>query len=311
MSHRLFSPLVTSRKRKRSEKDSDDDADTESYSTEKARPDLQDGPLGNGQPMLFRQQHLAALTAILHKCMLEGDYIRAGRTWGILLRTEVGKKGFINPRTTGRWGFGAEILYHRPLQPIEGTSRRQTSSNSAEGSKLHTSLESKQWFSSEGFEKARDYYERLILQHPYRVQNPSAVSAMNFYPAMFGLWIYSVQEQYELSLKTLPEAEINLAQGSRKSEHTGESDFSSRPQTPVHSKEEHRINLAYLRRAQEIAARLDEILVSPPFSDSAGLLDLRGMVNRWTEDLSITTSTPGPKSEFRPEEGESSTIRSN
>lgn len=273
------------------------------------RPSERDVLVRNGsRRMGFRQQHLAALTTILHKCILEGDYIRAGRTWGILLRTEVNGR-FMDLRAHDRWGFGAEILCRRRSQPIESTSRQQKSFNSAEDSKKQTSFDSNQWFSSEGFEKARGYYERLILQHPYRQAFPNAVSALDFYPAMFGLWIYSEQEKYELLLKTLSEADFSIAQELKKSEHTDKSDPSGRPHTAAHLQEED-TNLAFLRRGKEIAARLGEILVSPPFSDSAGLWDLQRMVNRWNEDLSITPSPPGSKPEFRPEEGNLSTVGS-
>lgn len=241
--------------------------------------------------MGFRQQHLAALTAVLHRCILAGDYTRAGRAWGILLRTEVNGH-FMDVRTHDRWGFGAEILCRRHLQPIESTSRQQRSLTFEEDSKKQPLLESNQWFSSEGFDKARGYYERLILQHPYRKAFPSALSALDFYPAMFGLWIYSEQEEHELSLKSLREADINLAHSLRKPEHTSKRGPSPRPHAQAHLQEED-INKAFLRRGRQIAARLDELLVSPPFSDSTRLRDLQSMVNRWIEDFSITTLPTG------------------
>lgn len=252
--------------------------------------------------MNFRQQHLAALTAILHKCILEGDYIRAGRAWGILLRTEARGQP-MDVRTHDRWGLGVEILCRRRLQPTESTSRQQGTMTFEDDSTL---LNSKQWFSSEGFEKARGYYERLILQYPYQKTLPGAVSALDFYPAMFGLWIYSEQEQYELSLKSLREADINPAQELSEPAHTGERNPSPRPQTEAHVQEED-INKAFLRRGQNISTRLNELLGSPPFSDSTRLRDLQRAVNRWIEDFPATTFAPESKPDFLPEQGQLST----
>ncbi|MCJ1422279.1 hypothetical protein MMC29_000159 [Sticta canariensis] len=249
----------------------------------------------------LRQQHLAALTIILHKCILEGDYTRAGRAWGILLRAEVNGH-IMDVRTHDRWGFGAEILSRQRLQPVDSPSRQQRSFTLEDHSIKQVLFDSKQWFSSEGFEQARGYYERLILQHPYQTALPNAVGASDFYPAMFGLWIYAEQEKYESSLKSFPEAGINLVQDARKTEQTHQRDLSPYPHAEAQLKKE-LIKKAFLRRCQEIAARLDELLVSPPFSDSARLGDLQCMVNKWIEDFSITTLLPGSEPNSGPEEG--------
>ena len=231
----------------------------------------------------FRRQHVAALTTILHRGILEGDYVRAGRAWGILLRIEV-KGRFMDVRTSDQWGLGAEILCRRRSQPIEKTSNQRRSLIFEDNSRKQPLFTSEQWFSSEGFDLARSYFERLILQHPYRKQFRSAVGALDFYPAMFGLWIYSEQERYELSLKSFREADAKLTQELSEPEHTGKGDPSTHSHTTTHS-EEKRIKKAYLRRGQQIAARLNELLASPPFSDNRRLQDLKTMVNRWIGDF--------------------------
>lgn len=259
--------------------------------------------------MGFRQQHLAALTTILHRCVLEGDYVRAGRAWGMLLRTEVNGHS-MDVRTHDLWGFGAEILCRRRLQPIESSSMQQRSLTSEDDSRVQALLNPKKWFSSEGFEMARGYYDRLILQHPYRKASPSAVGALEFYPAMFGLWIYSEQEEYGLSLRFLREADIKLVQDPRKLEHTSKRYPSPRPHTQAQL-QQNDINKAFLRRGQDIAARLDELLVSPPFSDSTRLWDLRHLVYLWIEDFSGTTLLSESKPNLRLEQCQLSINRSN
>ena len=248
----------------------------------------------------FRQQHLAALTTILHKCILEEDYIRAGRAWGILLRAEVNGR-IMDVRAHDRWGFGAEILSRQRLQPIDSLSRQQRSLTLEDHLKQQALFDSKQWFSSEGFEKTRGYYERLILQYPYRTALPTAVGVSDFYPAMFGLWIFAEQEKYESSLKSLPESVINLIQDPRKTEQTHQRGPSTHSNAEAQMNTE-LIKQVFLRRCQEIAARLDELLVSPPFSDSTRLGDLQCMVNRWIEDISTNTLLPGSEPKSEPEE---------
>lgn len=266
-------------------------------STRRVRDDLvRDIPRSMG----FRQQHLTSLTTILHKCVLDGDYVRAGRAWGMLLRTEVNGRS-MDIRTHDRWGFGAEILCRRRLQPIESSSIQKRSLTSEDDSRVQALLNRKKWFGGEGFEMARGYYERLILQHPYRIASPRALGALDFYPAMLGLWIYSEQEQYGLSLKFLREADTKLVQDPRKLEHTSKRNPSPRPRTQAQL-QQNDINKAFLRRGQEIAARLDELLVSPPFSDSTRLWNLRHLVDIWIEDFSVTTLRSESKPNFRLEQ---------
>ena len=95
---------------------------------------------------------------------------------------------------------------------------------------------------------------------------PNATSALQFYPAMFGLWIHAVQENHKRILST-----------SRQGYDCGSADNDL-------------FDLMNLRAttaqsASEIATRLDELLVSPPYSDQAELWRMRGMVALWTADL--------------------------
>lgn len=48
----------------------------------------------------------------------------------------------------------------------------------------------------------------------------------------------------------------------------------------------------YLKRGAAIRSRLDELLISPPFSDDARLLNVRDMIAQWTDDLQKTPANP-------------------
>ncbi|KMU75165.1 hypothetical protein CISG_04113 [Coccidioides immitis RMSCC 3703] len=52
-----------------------------------------------------------------------------------------------------------------------------------------------------------------------------------------------------------------------------------------------------LEEAQQIASQLDDLLVSPPFSDSYELLRLRGMVSLWIGDLCVSSVSPDEAAE--------------
>nr|KMM68598.1 hypothetical protein CPAG_04924 [Coccidioides posadasii RMSCC 3488] len=112
----------------------------------------------------LRLKHLGVITTILHRCLLEGDYVRAGRAWGLILRDEWGGHA-VDVRTEGRWGIGAEILLWR-----DG----QMAAAGAEGGGGKGGYKT-EWFSRRGFERAKQYYERLILHYPYRKHAPNAL----------------------------------------------------------------------------------------------------------------------------------------
>ncbi|PYH47515.1 uncharacterized protein BP01DRAFT_414383 [Aspergillus saccharolyticus JOP 1030-1] len=183
----------------------------------------------------LRLQHLAALTTILHRCLLQKDYEFNGRP--------------IDVRTEGRWGID---------MAAEKGSADLSSQLEGPASEL--------MFTRKGFEDAKNYYERLIIQHP----------SLHFYPAMFGLWVYVIQEESEVSRRNIWARDEDLA-----SDHGSHRDSKQR----AHA------------LAQKLAGRMDEILGSPPYSDSPELLELRGMVSRWIADLFVS-SVPGGETEY-------------
>ncbi|OJJ46715.1 hypothetical protein ASPZODRAFT_132843 [Penicilliopsis zonata CBS 506.65] len=231
----------------------------------------------------LRLHHLAVLTAILHRCLLEGDYIRAGRAWGLILREEYAGVP-IDVRSGGRWGIGAEILLRRDLQLSQMASRHQRVNEEAHNS--DTRLQPS--FTRKGFEDAKLYYERLIIQHPYRKTAPDSVSSMNFYPAMYGLWIYITQEESKMALEGQPDDDDDAyEENSHHEDAMSDIEFSSSSrhrQTRIS-----KVKQKELEQAQQIAARIDELIVSPPYSDSPELLELRGMVSLWIADLFVAS----------------------
>jgi len=119
-------------------------------------------------------QHLAALTAIIHRSMLSQDYPRAARAMGIMLRDSV-VAGSASIRNKGFMGIAAEILF------------RQDQPNGSQSSPSPSFR-----MSPIGLEKTKRLYESLIIQHPYHKSWPESVNAIDFYLSMFNVWIYAV-----------------------------------------------------------------------------------------------------------------------
>lgn len=227
----------------------------------------------------LRVQHLGTLTAILHRSLLRGDYTRAGRAWGLILRDEF--RGLpVDVRSEGRWGIGAEILLRRGQQ--DATMNVLSTSRNAANHEGNTPLP----FTKTGFTQAKEYYERLILNHPYSKTAPNAASALHFYPAMFGLWIYVAQEQSKMDVRDV----LDREQSSDDSMNEEDSSVDSERRESI---KRHNLTAAIrareLEQAQQIATRIDQLLGSPPYSDSPELLELRGMVSLWIGDLLVSS----------------------
>ncbi|KAF2705613.1 hypothetical protein K504DRAFT_387515 [Pleomassaria siparia CBS 279.74] len=207
----------------------------------------------------LRQEQLGVLSTMMHYCLLQGNYHRAGRAWGLILRTQIAGLP-IDPRNHGRWGIGAELLLRRNAH--SPSNRSQSRHLGAETAHIEQSPpDDDVLFTREGFELAREYYERLIVQHPNRKHLNHSVDDGVFYPAMFSLWIYEV---------------VSIGEDTASEE--------ARTRTSAIKEKE-------LRQAREISSRIDQLVVSPPFDKHAGLLRLRGMVALWIGDLLLKNNS--------------------
>ncbi|KAL2831623.1 extracellular mutant protein 11-domain-containing protein [Aspergillus pseudoustus] len=228
----------------------------------------------------IRLHHLAVLTSVLHRCLLDGDYIRAGRAWGLIIREQFGGHP-IDVRAEDRWGIGAEILLRKG---------QQKSTEISESDRVDTG-NTKLLFTRRGFEDAKQYYETLIIQHPYQKTVPNAISALHYYPVMFGLWIYVTQEESTRARRILDQRSPKISGSDDEEDQSDTEDQHN--QWARHQGIAAGIKANELTEAQKIAARMDEILVSPPYSDSSELLELRSMVSMWIADLFVSSLPSG------------------
>ncbi|KLJ05400.1 hypothetical protein EMPG_11118 [Blastomyces silverae] len=253
-------------------------------------------PRTEGQNSSLRLQHLGVITTILHRCLLEGDFTRAGRAWGLILRDEFGGHG-MDVRSGGRWGIGAEILLWSDGH--NATAHSSTSTGTGDAGIPHPPPR-RYWFTRKGFERAKSYYERLILQFPYRKAAPGALGPLDFYPAMFGLWISLVQEESQSARDAAMMDMPDVAETYELDDPTHDDNMSissDMPHRRLSSNNRKNEFITETRRkelaeAEQIAAQMDELLISPPFSDSYELLRLRGMLSLWIADLFISSVSP-------------------
>ena len=242
--------------------------------------------LGTSQSGL-KHQHLAVLTAIMHKCLLKGDYLRAGRAWGILLRAEIhGRPPEL--RSNGLWSLGADIILQSdakativPQGHTEDPEWDATLYTGENCENLHSHLTTP-YSTQTDFKQAKAYFERLILQYPWRKWLRNSISSLHFYPVMFGLWISVVQGQQRDALARLFDG----------SDDSGEdpNDMSDKIEVSYQAKTD-AIRLSTLDSAVEIYDDLQKLLESFPYSDCASLWTLKGKVSLWLSDLCLTQPT--------------------
>lgn len=229
----------------------------------------------------LRQQHLAAVSAILHRCLLQGDFFRASRAWALLLRSEMNGHP-MDVRNQGRWGIGAEILLQKSLSQRRDHLREDRGSSPEENNEMSTKNTKLKY--SEHLRIAQDYYDRLIVQYPHRKRPKDAIGPLEFYPALFGLRIFSEQQIHEDLLRSFQEKDPHDEDKIRN--ETSPENSSASPKN--RNSEFLRITKlleSSVTRGKEMANQLDELLTSPPYSDDFRLQNLRNMIGLWIEDL--------------------------
>ena len=280
----------------------------------------------------LKLRHLGVLTAIVQRCLLEGDIKRATKAWSLLLRAQVGGRG-LDLRSMAYWGIGAELLIRsgqtRPLGKKPLSSHPEDDADSDREQDGDDELRKRQqagppsWGTKEGIAAAKEYYERLILQHPYLRQFADvSISGLDFWPAMLSCEVYGVQQEYATSMATIGQLNDEEGNGSETDEveedRVSLADESIDPSDPnayqnrMEKLEQRRLDRMDAKRelkekdkewnkkeiirrraleaATSIATRMDELMTGPPWTDSYTLLRLRGCVALWIGDLSLSTA---------------------
>jgi hypothetical protein len=256
----------------------------------------------------LRLQHLSVLTTILQRCLLEGDIRRATRAYAMLVRGQVSGQA-IDLRGSWYWAIGAELLVRSQDRETKRFSYDDSSDSDSE-SRQREEVKNlgKRWGTKEGSERANDFYERLILQHPYKRQFDASINALDFWPAMLSCEIYGIQFEEREALERLrkeeDEEDGDEWSGSESENEPGldETEDQANKSMPgdgrrkslqLQRRKERRwierdeTRQVALAASEKIAARLDELMSMPPYSDSHKLLKIRGMLALYIGDLSV------------------------
>lgn len=206
------------------------------------------------EPRSLHFHHLGALTAIVHRSLLCKDFARASRALGLIFRDASVKRSSAL-RNQGYMGIAAEVLLRRG-------SAKPTSSDALPSTA----------FTREGFENARRFYERLIVKHPYHKSWPGSTNAVDFYLALFNIWVYVVHSEHT----SYAQAYARSGEEAESGENSHGLDGSDMPID---------IKVRELEEAKTIASRMDTCMASLPYKDEPELIRLRAMVALWIADL--------------------------
>lgn len=313
--------------------DEEEDSEEESAKTRRERERRKREENKTGRSNL-RIQHLSVLVAIMMRNLEEGDMERAGRAWALLLRMQIAGKG-IEIRKTGFWAIGAELLmrgvvakqrkewWEEDAREESADENVDNDGESNEGNNDNVEKEGKEeeekrYGTAEGLLKAKDYYERLILQYPYKRQFHGSVTALDFWPAMLGCEIYGIQYEHKDGLRKIAKqvekdenGDISDSDISASDSDIGNDDEEGDPGDKAFHAHQRRQTRLLKRRKEKrweerdeirrtalaatelVAQRMDELMTTPPYSDSRVLLRLRGMVALYIGDLCVPEKWEG------------------
>ncbi|KAI0874496.1 hypothetical protein GGS24DRAFT_500791 [Hypoxylon argillaceum] len=181
-------------------------------------------------------RHLNTMTAIMHRCLRDGDMSRAKRAFGLLVRTRD-----VDVRVDNLWVLGSEILMRdgeveeapkgamsrskkpaslssSPLSspPSPGLSQGQPYAWSDSGTDSDSDIAEagqgkeegdkktpgppQRWGSAANLAQVKVYLETLAQQHPHDPHRPHLTSAADFWPALFGIEVYNLDAEFQHSL---------------------------------------------------------------------------------------------------------------
>ncbi|KAI2614130.1 uncharacterized protein GGS25DRAFT_35348 [Hypoxylon fragiforme] len=168
-----------------------------------------------------RMRHLSTLTAIMHRCLGEGDIARAKRAFGLLVRTRD-----VDVRQGGLWAVGSEILMRdgetnrcrrqqsqatvvgnndgeeQQQQQQQQPEEEEEEEEQAEG-REEVPPRPRRWGSPANIDKVRLYLESLIHQHPHDPHRPHLTSALDFWPALFAIELYNLDAEFRHAVAQL------------------------------------------------------------------------------------------------------------
>ncbi|KAH6660692.1 hypothetical protein BKA67DRAFT_687056 [Truncatella angustata] len=234
-------------------------------------------------------KHMNTMMAILHRCIHEGDIPRAKRAFSLLIRTKD-----VDIRLNEMWTLGTEILMR------DGEERRDGHHFEGEEAQEVSSQQPPRWGSTNNIEKVRNYLETLAQYNPYDHHFPRSISAVDFWPALYSIEIYNIDAEcrralHRIDQSSIPADDSGIMSDLPSSQHELEEDHGTQTQKRQYEQENtvweacDEVRHATQVAAQQIAARMDNLMQSVPYSTHIELLRLRGMLSLFIGDLYLPT----------------------
>lgn len=236
---------------------------------------------------------LGALTAAVQHFLSDGDIPSASRAFGLVARARVYGVP-VDLRRERLWEYGAEIL----MREADAEVAAYRGEDGEEG----------------GRERVATFYQWLVRQYPWLSTHLSSVSALDFYPALFGCQMEGVHaaqvKEVERAEEDLESGRFDWGEGGYEEDEDededamdvdgggggsgGEGDYQERSDARYERKlrrAKDRIRQTALARMRELEKKMDDAMAVPPFSTHPGLLRLRGMVALYVADLCVPLDT--------------------
>ncbi|XDG06718.1 hypothetical protein ABKA04_006333 [Annulohypoxylon sp. FPYF3050] len=259
-----------------------------------------------------RLKHLSTMTAIMHRCLNDGDIARAKRAFGLIVQSK-----FVDIRLGGLWAVGSEILLRDGEGDEEQKRQQQLQHSSLPSSppplQQPVVIENEQagmrrWGSAANMDKVRFYFENLIQQHPHDPLRPHLTSALDFWPALFGVEIYNLDAEFRSAVRrleaSLPEENEDsfmaddddaMGMGSDMDVDMADPDeaFEARRRRRERGKKRQEwaardeLRSETQRAAERIARQMDATMENKPYTTHRGLLWLRANLALFIGDLYI------------------------
>jgi hypothetical protein len=255
---------------------------------------------------------VGCLTAVIRRCLAEGDIVTAKRAFGLLARARVyGKK--VDLRWERYWEMGAEVLMREGETAASQKDRDGERGGNGDGGgavKWNGEGEGDDGQKEEQrLNRLKAYYGYLIQQYPYSKQHAaSANSVLDFQVALFSAEMEAAYAAHKRGLERLQrdggweedagddmdveepfDYDLNGDRGVM-----GEIDRQiASAQEHLRGLKEDQLRLEALQRMIDIAQRMDTVMEMVPFSRDHELLRLRAMVALYIGDLYVP---PPPRS---------------
>lgn len=274
-----------------------------------------------------QDKQLGFLADVILRALEEGDIPRAKRAFGLVRRSEVRGRP-VDLRKNALWSLGAEILMREgevrsrsvlPAEPVpKGADERKEAADRkesvAEDDGAAARRRKRRWGSAANMPRLRAYLESLVRQYPYNRLHPDSISDLDFYPVLFSCEFYDAWAEHRLALERLADESESWSDGDLDvlpdmdsmpdfyNDDGGEGaragNLSGRERRLRQAKAD--LGLRALSAMRDVAARMDGLMENAPYSQSADLLRLRGMVALYIGDLSVP---PAPRTADDEEEG--------